>query len=121
MNPNTFSLVRELASAAPVAVRIKGRCMAPVLADGATIAVRARFALPGDVIVFRTPAGDLAAHRLLGWRRRGLVTKGDHADSHDAPVRAEHVIGVAHLRIGMRDRLRALASFAQIACRKLLR
>ena len=121
MDSNVFSLVRDLASAETVSVRVRGTCMVPHVADGAMLAVRARPAFPGDVVVFRTPAGDLAAHRLLGWRRAGLVTKGDHAFVHDAPVRRDAVIGIARIAVHPADRLRALRSYVRIAWRRLLR
>lgn len=121
MQPNIFSLLRELSSAGAVALRVRGTCMTPHLAEGALLTVRAGLALPGDVLVFRTPAGDVAAHRLLGWRPSGFVTKGDRAIVHDAPVRRENVIGVADVAISPLDRLRALAAFSRIAWRKLTR
>ena len=95
--------------------------MAPYLAEASRIVVRSRFALPGDVLVFRTPAGDVAAHRLLGWRRSGFVTKGDHAVIHDAPVRRANVIGVAEVAVSPLQRIRAVATFIRIAWRKLWR
>lgn len=121
MQFKTFALLREIAASDAVAISVRGMCMSPHLTDGDRLRVRARFALPGDVLVFRTPAGDLAAHRLLGWRRSGFVTKGDHAIIHDAPVRGENVVGVAELAISLLERLKAVAAFARIACRKLTR
>src|SRR6476661_8888754 len=77
-----------------VQLTIRGSCMSPLINDGASVLVRSRRRyLPGDVIVFRTPAGDLAAHRLLGWRPAGLVTKGDHCSIHDAPVQRDAIVG----------------------------
>lgn len=121
MQSNTFSLLRELVSADAVALRVRGTCMTPRIAEGAVLQVRPAFALPGDVLVFRTPAGDIAAHRLLGWRRSGFVTKGDHAVGHDAPVRRENVLGVAAVPVSPLDRARALATFVRLAWRKLTR
>jgi hypothetical protein len=103
-------------------LRIRGACMSPALDDGATITVRARrFYLPGDVIVFRTRAGDLAAHRMLGWRRAAIVTKGDSCEIHDAPVPADAIIGAAELRVNLGARVKALLAFGGIVLRRLLR
>lgn len=77
--------------------------------------------LPGDVVVFRTPAGDLAAHRVIGWRPAGLVTKGDGCVIHDAPVPADAIVGRVEGRVALRDRLRALATFAGILLRRAAR
>ena len=96
--------------------------MAPVLDDGAMVSVRARrFYFPGDVLVFRTNAGDLAAHRILGWRPAAFVTKGDGCEIHDAPVRQAAIVGAVELHVRLRDRVRALTHFARIAARRLLR
>ena len=123
MRPRTIAFLRELADAEPVTLRLRGDCMAPMLPSGASIRVqKRRFYLPGDVVVFRTPAGDLAAHRLLGYRRAGLVTKGDHCVDHDAPVPRSAVIGaIEGVRVRSRDRVRALAQLARIVVRRLRR
>jgi hypothetical protein len=103
-------------------LRIRGDCMIPQLVDGDRVAVSARrLYLPGDVLVFRTPAGDLAAHRLVGWRPAGLVTKGDGCALHDAPVRRREIAGAANLAIPLQTRLRALGSFACIVARRVAR
>ena len=96
--------------------------MAPHLGDGSTIAVRRRrFYLPGDVIVFRTPAGALAAHRLLGWRPAGLITKGDSCVRHDAPVNRHMVIGAVCTSVPLRARIRAMSRFAGLILKRLTR
>jgi hypothetical protein len=119
MNPSTFQALRELGA---VPLRIRGGCMVPSLDDGATVVVRARrFYFPGDVVVFRTNAGDLAAHRMLGWRRAALVTKGDGCEIHDAPVAPHAILGAVELPVRLRDRVRALRHFAGIAVRRLVR
>jgi hypothetical protein len=103
-------------------VRIRGDCMAPELADGATVMVkRRRVYLPGDIVVFRTPAGDLAAHRVLGWRPAGLVTKGDGCILHDAPVQGGAILGAVVTRVTLRWRRRALVDFARLVLRRLRR
>ena len=94
----TFTALRELAREAPVEVRVRGDCMAPLLADGAWVRVAAaRVYWPGDVVVFRAPDGHLLAHRLLGYRLHAgslaLVTRGDSCPVHDAPVPLAWVLG----------------------------
>jgi hypothetical protein len=122
MNAPLFDAVRELSRDAAWTLRIRGACMEPVFADGASVQVRARtFYLPGDVLVFRTHAGDLAAHRLLGWRSRAFVTKGDGCAIHDAPVSAAQIIGAVAVPVPLRDRLRALGHYAGIVWRRLRR
>src|SRR4051794_22013450 len=87
MDANAFRFLRELARDERVTLRVRGDCMEPGIAAGDSVTVRRRrLYLPGDVIVFRTPAGDLAAHRVLGYRGGALVTQGDHCTLHDAPV-----------------------------------
>jgi len=96
--------------------------MAPALDDGAMVSVRARrFYFPGDVLVFRTRAGDLAAHRILGWRPAAFVTKGDGCEIHDAPVRQDAIVGAVQLQVRLRERMRAMSHFARIVVRRLLR
>jgi hypothetical protein len=97
-----FAALRDLAREAPVAVAVRGGCMAPRLADGDRVQVAAaRFYWPGDVVVFRASDGHLLAHRVLGYRfhrfqgSRGLalVTRGDACAVHDAPVPLARVLG----------------------------
>jgi len=103
-------------------LRIRGDCMAPELVDGATVVVkRRRLYLPGDIVVFRTPAGDLAAHRVLGWRPAGLVTKGDGCVAHDAPVPRQALLGAVVTRIGAGRRLGAMADFVRLVARRIIR
>lgn len=118
MDPRAIVLLRELESV----VTVKGDCMEPLLHSGMEIRVRERrWYLPGDVIVFRTPAGDLAAHRVLGWRPAGLVTKGDHCSVHDAPVARSEIVGRADLRIAFPERLRAVRELMSIVLQRLRR
>lgn len=121
MNPRAFAFLRDLAHDEAVRVRVRGDCMEPLIRAGAEVAVRRRrLYLPGDVIVFRTNAGDLAAHRILGYRARGIVTKGDHCADHDAPVTRAQIVGaVDSLAISGTARLRALGNFAAIVGRRL--
>ena len=122
MDPRTVSVLQELARDGESRVQVKGDCMEPLFADGASLRVRARrMYWPGDVVVFRTTAGDLAAHRVLGWRRAGLVTKGDHCVIHDAPVRRADIVGAVDAPVSLGDRVRALAALAGIIARRLTR
>jgi hypothetical protein len=122
MNGSTFEALRELCRDTAMPLRIRGGCMAPALADGASVVVRARrFYLPGDVLVFRTNAGELAAHRVLGWRGTKLMTKGDGCVIHDAPVAPQAIVGAVDLQVRLGDRVRAVRQFARIAVRRLLR
>src|SRR5688500_14223046 len=94
MNSPLFDAVRAMSRDGYVSLRIRGACMVPAFADGQSVSVRARrFYVPGDVLVFRTLAGDVAAHRMLGWRRAAIVTKGDACELHDPPVRRDAIIG----------------------------
>jgi hypothetical protein len=95
--------------------------MEPWLRSGENVRVRAkRVYWPGDVIVFRTHAGPLAAHRVLGWRPAGIVTKGDGCERHDAPVSRERIVGAAMVRVTIGDRVRALRELARVVARRLL-
>lgn len=103
-------------------VHTRGTCMQPLLAGDALMEVRQKWMyLPGDVLVFRTPAGALAVHRLLGVRPAGFVTKGDHCAIHDAPVKRRYVVGAASVPISAADRLRACADLLRIVWRRLVR
>ena len=122
MNPSAFQVLREITREDALSLRIRGACMTPLLDDGTTVSVRAhRFYLPGDVLVFRTNAGDLAAHRMLGWRRASIVTKGDGCEIHDPPVSRQAIIGAADVPVRVRDRVNAMLQFGGIALRRLVR
>jgi hypothetical protein len=122
MNLSTFQILREMTHGGAVSLRIRGDCMAPALNDRTAVAVRARrFYFPGDVLVFRTNAGDLAAHRMLGWRGAAVLTKGDGCVIHDAPVAADAIVGAVDLPVRLRDRVRAIVDFAGIVLRRLVR
>ena len=121
MNLSTFEALRDVSRGAAVPLRIRGACMVPALDDGSAVMVRARrFYWPGDVLVFRTKAGDLTAHRMLGWRRAALVTKGDGCEVHDAPVTPQSILGAVDLPVRVRDRVRALRHFANLVVRRVL-
>ncbi len=119
---NLLQTLRALSRGNALPFRIRGACMAPAFADGDRVAVRARrFYLPGDVLVFRTRAGDLAAHRMLGWRGTAIVTKGDHCEVHDPPVRRGSIIGAVEMPVKVRDRVSAAVQLAKIVLRRLAR
>lgn len=122
MDRRAVSVLRDLAREGSSTVVVRGQCMEPLIRSGESVNVRARrLYLPGDVIVFRTHAGELAAHRILGWRPAGLITKGDHCDSHDAPVALAEVVGAVDVQIGVPARLRALAALLRILLRRATR
>jgi Peptidase S24-like len=122
MNAPLFQAIREMTREHTLSLRIRGACMTPTLDDGTTVAVRARrFYFPGDVLVFRTNAGELAAHRMLGWRRAAVVTKGDGCEIHDAPVASHSIIGAVDVPVRVRDRAKALLQFGGIVLRRLAR
>lgn len=90
--------LRELAKDAPLALRINGDCMAPLLESGAMIQVICqRFYWPGDPVVIHAPDGRLLGHRLLGFypraRRLRWLTQADNARWPDAAVPTERIIG----------------------------
>ena len=122
MDLRAFAFLRDLARNG-VPLRVRGGCMEPLIRSGDEVLVRRRRVyLPGDVIVFRTRAGDLAAHRILGYRWAGLVTQGDHCAEHDAPVGREAVVGaVAGFPVSLTSRVAALARLARIIRRRVLR
>jgi hypothetical protein len=122
MDRRAITLLRELARDAESSVVVRGGCMEPLLRADAEVRVRAkRVYLPGDVLVFRTRAGELAAHRVLGWRPAGLVTKGDHCSIHDAPVAREAIVGAVVVDVSLRERFRAVAALARIVLQRLTR
>ena len=128
MRPTSpFEALRGFAREGTVSVRVRGDCMAPVLADGSPVEVQAaRLYWPGDVVVWSAPEGGLVAHRLLGYRlHRGslaLVTRGDSATVHDSPVPLARVLGrVSGAPVPFSARGRALFAFFGIALSRLVR
>jgi hypothetical protein len=123
----SFQALQDLAREEPVAVRVRGGCMEPILADDREVRVAAaRRYWPGDVVVFRAADGRLLAHRLLGYRRhRGafaLVTRGDSCAVHDAPVPLGEVLGrVEEARPGPALRVRSLLRFLGLVLARLRR
>lgn len=129
MAPETEILetLRDMARDHPVAVTVRGGCMAPRIADGERVEVApARLYWPGDVIVFRAPDGRWLVHRLLGWRwwqgRLAGVTRGDGCPCHDAPVPFGRVLGRVvgpAGQSGPAGRARAVFGFLRLALRRL--
>lgn len=80
--------------------RARGASMAPFIRDGDTLTVQPTAAAalrPGDVILYPTQGGRLAAHRLIGRAGAGdsqvLVARGDAATGPGEAVTAAHVLG----------------------------
>jgi hypothetical protein len=118
--------MREMARERPLAVTVRGRSMAPRLADGARVEIApARVYWPGDVVAFRSASGSLLLHRVLGYRlhagRPALVVRGDRCPGPDSPVPLDRVLGrtVAPLAAGLR--FRAALAFLALAARRLPR
>jgi len=114
--------LRELARERPLAVTVRGDCMAPRLRDGDRVTVApARRYWPGDVVAFHTPQGRLAVHRLLGYRllagRLACVTRGDRADLPDPPLAPARLLGRALLRPSLAERGRAVLAWLALALR----
>jgi tRNA threonylcarbamoyladenosine modification (KEOPS) complex Pcc1 subunit len=120
------SVLRELARERPVPLRVRGSCMAPLVADGSRVEIApAGFYWPGDVVAIAAPDGRLLLHRLLGYRLRGgrlaCVTRGDACDSADPAVGPHQLLGRTLPRPAPAERLRAVAAFVRLAGRRLAR
>lgn len=97
-------LVEELLAAGrAVRLRVTGRSMAPHLREGDVVTLRRGdpgAAAAGDILLFRTAAGQPVLHRVVG-RRAGrdgeprLLLKGDALPAADDPVDGSQVIGAA--------------------------
>jgi Peptidase S24-like len=114
--------LRELARELPLAVTVRGECMAPRLRDGDRVAVApARRYWPGDIVAFHTPQGRLALHRLLGYRlaagRLACVTQGDRCSLPDPPLAPERLLGRAAVRPTARERASAALALFALALR----
>jgi signal peptidase I len=118
-----FDVAAECVADESITVRIRGGCMDPVLRDGEFAKVkRARFILPGDVVVFRT-ATTLVSHRAIGWAPFaggvGIVTRGDHCERHDGVVSPRDILGRVDVRVGYRARLKAFSHYVSAIVRKV--
>ena len=122
MDDRRHAILRELARHGHSRVVLRGHCMEPFLRSGDEVEVHSkRLYLPGDVIVFRTRTGELAAHRVLGWRPAGVITKGDHCDLHDAPVARAEIIGAVEVPVSLGERLRAIRGLLRVLVQRLTR
>lgn len=79
-------------------VQVRGSCMTPLLDDGDILQVHTqRWYWPGDVVVFRGPAGGYLVHRVLGvYRRAGQwrwLTRADRARYNDAATPHNELLG----------------------------
>jgi hypothetical protein len=104
-----------------VQLRVSGTCMAPALAEGATVCLEPAATRPprwGDVVLVRQPAG-LRLHRLvwrpswgLGWR-----TQADQSPSCDPRVASVDVLATAVTVAGLpgspRSRVQATRSLVR--------
>lgn len=86
------SLLHEFGA---VTLRVSGRCMEPVLAEGSVVAILARRPRPGEVALCATDAG-LRLHRVV-WApplgRGRFRTCADRAWALDHPLEPERVLG----------------------------
>jgi len=80
--------------------KARGHSMYPSIQDGDVLdieAVGVSYLKIGDIAFFRSSGNRPTVHRLIGRRmldgRMTLIMRGDSADSEDAPVRAEEVLG----------------------------
>ncbi len=134
MNPetsrtlNALPALQALAAEAPLPMRVRGECMAPLVQDGAWVAIAGPVCRywPGDVVAVRTTGRSLALHRVLGaYRRRGewrYLTQGDRALRPDRAVTAPEILGLIAggdcspqlVQVPPWHRVRALGRFATI-------
>jgi hypothetical protein len=129
MDTQVLEALREMARERPVAVTVRGGCMAPRITEGDRVEVApARLYWPGDVIVFQAADGSWLVHRLLGWRwwhgALAGVTRGDGCPCHDAPVPFGRVLGRVvgpAGRAGGATRVRAAGGFLLLAFLRLIR
>jgi hypothetical protein len=114
--------LRELARERPLALTVRGDCMAPRLRDGdrVTVTPSPRY-WPGDVVAFATPQGRIAVHRLLGCRiaagRLAWVTRGDRCGLPDPPLARERLLGRAAVPPTPLERARAVLALLALALR----
>ena len=91
--------LRQLAEQHPVRLALRGSSMTPALCPGARVEVApARCYVPGDVIAFRAPGGEIRVHRLIGLLpslRTGLryVARSDATGAWDAAIEPSKVLG----------------------------
>lgn len=126
-HPKVLAAAASLAAAGePLRVQVTGACMAPLVADGATVEVtRRRSYWPGDVVAFEGGDGRFWLHRVVGYRRHRrrwcLITWADSAPRPDAPLTPERILGKvtggqcqpAVVRVPFSHRLWALGRLAR--------
>jgi len=98
VSDRTALVLRAFATDAPLQVRVRGDCMAPLLESGATVSVASRrFYWPGDLVVVHALDGRLLVHRLLGcYARKGRLrwlTQADAAPRPDPALAATQIVG----------------------------
>jgi len=116
--------LKALAEEHPLALVVKGHCMAPRLEPGSEIIVSPRRRYwPGDILAFRSRQSELRVHRLIGFHRRNsrllLQTRADASGTLDPPLLPEQVIGRViagprAARVSLADRLTAAARFVRL-------
>ncbi len=81
-------------------LRADGRSMAPILNSGDMVTIRKTWPQSlrqGDLILFKTPVGQLLLHRIIYIRQLSdgivLQTKGDAAYHRDFPISSNAVLG----------------------------
>jgi Peptidase S24-like len=120
------SALKSLIGEAPLRIRINGNCMAPSIRDGSVVEVEARKRYwPGDVLVLRSGADQLIAHRLIGgYRKDGMVklmTQADNGGRPDGVIAADRIVGAVCggdcaqkvIRVPAASRLLSLARFVR--------
>lgn len=86
----------EILKQGQMRLRVNSQSMAPVLQVGDHILLQPASADTlhrGDIVVIQQLDGYLT-HRLIGQGAQGLSTKGDRNRLADAPIQANHIIGV---------------------------
>jgi signal peptidase I len=82
-----------LCSGIRIRFRAKGRSMLPTINDGdilyAESATRFEF---GDIVLFREGT-EFKAHRIIGKRHQGFITRGDAGMEPDGEIRKDQILG----------------------------
>jgi hypothetical protein len=89
-------LAERLTSGEAASLRVTGHSMTPSIRAGDLITLEPLRGLrprSGDVLAIALPEGRLLVHRLVGWRRGRLVTRGDVAPAADAPAPLAAILG----------------------------
>ena len=116
-----FKTLKVLIGEGPVTLCVTGDCMNGIAADSNVRLERKHFYWPGDIVAFRRAGDSIVSHRFLGYipGRRGwrAITRADSADSVDAPVLTQNILGHVSQVDGQRyrpvlaDRLGSVAKF----------